>query len=1330
MKLPFAIYDLRFTIGKQSVTTAADNRQSSIANRKSEKGVALVITLILLSVTLLMALAFMAISSREHGAVATSTDAATARLGADSALATAEAQVMSAILTTTNPYNFGLLVSTNFINPAGFSPGLNNVNYDHDTAGNPLNQAEFLENLTNLFSSPRAPVLISTNEPAGRFYLDLNRNGRYDTNGIVANVDNNNATNGTFSFQVGDPEWIGVLERPDAPYGPNNPFVARFAFIAIPTGNALDLNYIHNQVFDEPATPSSVAIPVYPVPDVFFRNQGVGSWEINLAAFLTDLNTNQWDKNANPYRYQEALTNSSPNLGRGFEDAQALLAYRYNNNYNSLASVQYLFGANGTNAFGFDGIDGYSDGPLQTNFDTNEDFYVNNDNPTLPWAGADSTNHYFTPSDLFDQTKTSVQFTNDLLSAGTNISTYDRYTYYRLLSQLGTESAPESGKMNLNYDNLDPYIYTVNGVTYTNAPSATNFLAWTPLGFFTNAADRLLRAYTANWLGQNFGDFTNTFGASTTNAFGIGNIPVYVNGQFTYTPAVNRLLQLAANIYDATVSNRTNGSPDYPDVFRPTFFVANQNGFNNLYINGYTYVSTVAGPNDLNYFLQPSDVPTVASSNIGLVKTNVNVYGVPWIIGAKKGFPNFNEFSMENNLAITRRLQLTRTTNSFTPVITGTNQMYTIGLNSSIGVELWNSYAASYPGTVLIYINETNWLTITNDEGFPSAKPGIIQPIAFSTNNFNAPYGITSWPGAAPWHAGNPNAASFVVATFAGPTLKNSVYRSPYASAATLAGFTAPCLIPTNYYSSISSTFETNSPNGFHFPQFGVVLTNRLQLFMLDYTNGVYHVVDYVHFAGPDSAFNVSSNLVWNDTGNGGVWDTSYPPGSSPPNGVTYGILQQITSSKRGTAPAIDEQWHSDPQASQFGSSAADQAAAFTAFFQPANKNYNLPLSMQAPYSPTRYILQYITWQANDPLVHYLASDIDASSLNTTTTPEPGLHPSDFSPSNALPNLGQLNDHFMPWGGNSKQAAEGQTLQFDTNAYNMAERDSMAVNSDAWDFPTGKLPTVGWIGRVHRGTPWQTVYLKSSDILANNGINIWAPWTGDNAITFNQFYDAFNSAPFQDRQLFDLFTTAFNDNATRGQLSVNVGASVNDPESGLAAWSALFSGIVVPTNLVGGYTVIQPAGGAGTNSPLAQLVKGINNTRRTKTLFPQQIFTHEGDILAVPQLTEQLLPLLGVTNAAVSDEMEEWLPQQTMSLLRLGTPRYVIYSWGQALKPAPHGVVTSGPLFGMVTNYQVVSEFATRAVVRFDSTMTNILGTNSVINNRAVIENYNILPPD
>ena len=171
------------------------------------EGVALVITLILLGVVTFMALAFLALSRRERGSVTTVTDTASARLAADAALAKAEAQIMANVQAGTNPFNFGLLVSTNYINPYGFQSGvanLTNVNYDFRTDHQPFSQADLLQNLANLYYSPRPPVFIATNSAGSndfRFYLDLNRNGRFDTNGWVTNVDFNLQGLGTTNFQ-------------------------------------------------------------------------------------------------------------------------------------------------------------------------------------------------------------------------------------------------------------------------------------------------------------------------------------------------------------------------------------------------------------------------------------------------------------------------------------------------------------------------------------------------------------------------------------------------------------------------------------------------------------------------------------------------------------------------------------------------------------------------------------------------------------------------------------------------------------------------------------------------------------------------------------------------------------------------------------------------------------------------------------------------------------------------------------------------------------------------------------------------------------------------
>ena len=436
----------------------------------------------------------------------------------------------------------------------------------------------------------------------------------------------------------------------------------------------------------------------------------------------------------------------------------------------------------------------------------------------------------------------------------------------------------------------------------------------------------------------------------------------------------------------------------------------------------------------------------------------------------------------------------------------------------------------------------------------------------------------------------------------------------------------------------------------------------------------------------------------------------------------------------------------------------------------PGATETNRSYGTQAPFTPTRTLVQYISWQANDPLVHYVTSDLNYSGTEQQYGgPSTGITNYDNRAIPMLPDLGKVNDRYQPWGMISQMA---ELANVSTNVFDLAFKDPLVRMPDNWDFPANKLPGIGWLGRVHRGTPWQSVYLKKSDILKEIQINnsgtanynfgpyTWAQWTGDTQLTYGQYFDAANTAPIQDRLLFDLFTTAFNDNATRGTLSVN--------QTNLAAWSALFSGLVVlsnsaPDNLrmsqvaqyqnpppSNSWMIIQPAGPAGTNSALGQLVNGINQTRTNTNLFPLQSFAHVGDILAAPQFTEQS-PFLHWNDAVqqqngISDEMYEWLPQQTMSLLRCSSsPRYVIYCYGQALKPAPNSVYTGGgAFFGMVTNYQIVSEIATRAVVRFNSAITNVVTFTPdpvsgnpiwftapvVTNNNAVIESFNILPPD
>jgi hypothetical protein len=1330
---------------------------------RRERGIALVITLILLSVTLIMAVAFLAVARRERNSVSTTTDTATARLAADSALAAAQAQIAAGILATnTGIYNYHLLVSTNYLN-TNFVAGVaspTNVYYYYPN-GNLLVGNDLVQNIANLWLLPRAPVFVynrTTGSNDFRFYLDANRNGQFEANGLVPDAEFQGGVLVTNSNipEVGDPEWIGVLERPDQPHGPNNKFIARYAFLAQPIGNSLDLNAIHNQTLN---TGLGAA-------DGFFRNQGVGSWELNLAGFLADLNTNVWGQVIGApslyYQYNWPLTGFA-NSGYAFEDARALLAWRYNFSYANLATANNSF----TNLFNYpNAVDLYSDGPLQTTVDTNISLMP--DNIFAHWAGGDNTNSsanrfFALPSDLFGANGQNLgNFPAHLAAAGNSADTYDRYTFYRLLDQIGTDStaddrrmnartsAPagrsrtdstaDDRRMNVNYRNV------TNGVVVPGLE--TNLFAWTPLEFFTNAADRLLQHYTANWIAHNTNYFTNTFGASTTQPFGVANIPVYVNGQFVYTPAVNRLLQLAANIYDATTQNLNKDGHDCPHVFRPTFWVTNENSYRNIYISGYEEVSSL---NSFSIGNAPLDQPVDLSAlpygaTFGLATKNANVFGVPWIIGAKKGLPSFNGFSMVNLVQVSRKLQVSRS-DITKGGATATNEMFLMGITNQLNFSFWNSYNSGYTSSVplTVYFSDIVSMALTNTVNpsfpFPAANPTTVQ-FQFTNNP-------TIWLGSA-WLASGTtdpqgqSAAtnSFISGVINYPFLPQSIYRFGGI------GFQLANL-------AVGDLWETNYSSPPVFPSFGLTTTNRVQAFIVDGTN----VIDYVQLSGPDVS------PTFNDPNNEGLLD-NYPVqkghywstnaagvGASSPT-PTWGVINQLSTSQNpGLAPLNG--WKTPPNMPNALKTQQLEGSYFAAFFTGGlvkgtdNKFYaNTNYVMQAPYTPVRTFWQYVLWQANDPLVHYLASDLTSANNLTRQTRSDNLVNSPIQ-TVSLTDVNASASRYQPWGRNMQMATLSETAVA-TNAYDLRFRDPLVWNADSWDFPTGKLPNVGWLGRVHRGTPWQTVYLKQRDVLledfpfggntVNIGTNTWAQWTGDTQTSFNNSpYDAVNSAPVSDRDLFDLFTATPNANATRGTLSVN--------QTHLAAWSALFSGLVALTNAtdapfatttpVINNLIIPPAGPDAANSGVGLILngtEGINNTRSNFVNADGVVgaFEKVGDILNVPAYTEKS-PFLNHSDDQhtafdISDELYEWLPQQTLGLLRAGdTARYVVYCYGQTLHPAPNGLVldNSAGEFGLCTNYQITAESAARAVIRVEKHIVNG-GTNY----STVIESFNPLPPN
>src|SRR6185369_13803848 len=102
---------------------------------------------------------------------------------------------------------------------------------------------------------------------------------------------------------------------------------------------------------------------------------------------------------------------------------------------------------------------------------------------------------------------------------------------------------------------------------------------------------------------------------------------------------------LTANIYDATrVELKAGpGSPDLPTVYRPVFRREPKSGA--IFISGFVEERTTAF---LNLPWYDMNVPAQRAQIDG----NVLVYGIPPIIGVKKGYPNFNEFALQTAVQI------------------------------------------------------------------------------------------------------------------------------------------------------------------------------------------------------------------------------------------------------------------------------------------------------------------------------------------------------------------------------------------------------------------------------------------------------------------------------------------------------------------------------------------------------------------------------------------------------------------------------------------------------------------------------------------------------
>ncbi len=584
-------------------------------------------------------------------------------------------------------------------------------------ASDPLGWAQ---NIANLYYDPRPPVFVLTNPAAYptnydfRFWVDINRNGRFETNGYQPTNNEANVFPGGYSSLNGEPEFIGVLKNPLQHHSSSNQFIGRYAYMVLPIGKTLDLNYINNWLKLNYDNLTSQLTNKANLANGFARDQGVGSWELNLAGLLDAVSPWAYESNISAYGPYPALNyfsqyNYGPpgqgeTYGSAFDDAAAILNYRYAQPY--YPSIMAPLGQYFTNYMDFytNYIDIFCAG-APVNYLKNPIDY-NWTNPILlgsyqqyagtgyPWPGSYQTNMFYDVQDLFDTNKTSIYFTNRMLLASQRTNTFDRYTFQRLLSCIGMGSSPEYGVwVNSNYDTIQsgqiitPILRTKVNINYdntaqitnANAPYAlmpTNLAPWTALGFFTNAADLLLRSQT--FMFDNYIGSTNIESSTPIiEQFGINNIPIYRTNLIglyptyagvRYNASIHRMLQLAANIYDATVSNTyasQYGPVRHPSVFRPMFGLYTNNNVLGINVIGYTQVTNTNNAIVAQLSQQFYDLP----SALNLLRlqpgaSNINIWGIPWVVAANKGLPEFNQYSYQSSILYERKMLFVRKANA------------------------------------------------------------------------------------------------------------------------------------------------------------------------------------------------------------------------------------------------------------------------------------------------------------------------------------------------------------------------------------------------------------------------------------------------------------------------------------------------------------------------------------------------------------------------------------------------------------------------------------------------------------------------------------------
>ncbi len=627
-----------------------------------------------------------------------------------------------------------------------------------------------------------------------------------------------------------------------------------------------------------------------------------------------------------------------------------------------------------------------------------------------------------------------------------------------------------------------------------------------------------------------------------------------------YTAPVHRLLQLSANVFDSTSNSPASRPPYLPSVFRPIY--TNDSGA--IYICGFEAV------NDAQFLEKPRRSLDKAEDRAALAADDV-VDGVPLVIAARKGLPNFNQFVSETSLQATRKLEFRRTQMSSYQPISETNEMHVFSLTNSMGVELWNPYSAPFERAARLHLTATIQTMMTNSSG------GIVLS---NVQNFCVERTIPAgaWAGFTNSYDCGP---SFIV-----PLITNTVLLPPSKYSPELRQF-----VP------VTGIFDRI--NAFPVPDLWLQQRVTANYALADIESN--RLLDYVSLRQDGFSYNVIGCLMSYPDGatcgypylpsgdSRAQWCTNRYGGRSVVS-PTFGILNQIyVSQGKVASPEFDAS--SNGVAVNFFRAQFGLSPLYSRDIFPRTNVF------YAPYSPIRTLTFAACFETKDPLVHYTTTGLARSGFRAVF---------DSPQYSRINNLGYQNISSLSW---PVQAG--------------AFSDRFGYVSDDWSFPTNQHLSLSWLGRVHRGTPWQTVYWKNSA----PDFRAWCEWVspGDSTTAMLVY-------PTNDWRLFDELAPLFDDGYPANAYSPN-DRSVED-------WRALLDGILVVS--AAGTTRISAA------SPEAELIASAIVENQKKQSWGR--FTSAGDLISIRELTSSSPFLSGVGD--LTEEAVEAIPAGLIPRLR------------------------------------------------------------------------------